>query len=279
LRKKVFRAKVPIIALLAAAIQLFGIFGSAVSASAEIPESRPPISLRDNIEICYEIDADSGILSILVSGAGNKIMYRLTKDDMIYTYRYKSDERAAIPLNMGNGEYTLIVGVMISDTMARVLWRTTLSIELDCDFAPFLSSSKIVKWTEEMPLVETARSLVVENNPRKTALEIGRYIAERFSYNYSITSKPSGYIPDLIQVYEGYKGICYDFAALYAAMCRAVGIPTKLIMGFSSYMRPEYHAWNLVKIDGDWYKFDSIYSMYRGAQFLDISKTIELRRY
>lgn len=279
MNKKIFWASILMITLLLTAILLPGIYANAVSAATTVSGSQLSGGMGDDISIRYAVDRGKGVLDILVSGTNDEIMYRLMKDDITYTYRHKPDARAAIPLNMGSGEYALTVGVMISDTRARVLWRTTLPVALDCELIPYLSSSKIVNWTEEMPLVQTAKKLAHENDPRGTALAIGRYISERFAYDYDIMDLPAGYIPDLIQVYENDKGICYDYAALYAAMCRAVGIPTKLIMGYSSYIGPEYHAWCLVRIDGEWHKFDPVYSMYKGAQFLCASNTVEERKY
>ena len=59
-----------------------------------------------------------------------------------------------------------------------------------------------------------------------------------------------GYLPDLDELYETKKGICYDYASMLAAMLRAVGIPAKLVMG---YVAPNnvYHAWNEVYIEGE----------------------------
>jgi len=277
--KKKSWISIPVITLLIAALLSSGISTHAAPAAITVPGLQLSGDMREKISIIYEVNTDKGILDILVTGTENEIVYRLTMDDTMYTYRWKPGERAAIPLNMGSGEYELMVGSVISDTMARVLWRTPLSVELHCELRPYLNPSVIVNWTNEMRLVETAKRLAVEDNPRETALAIGRYIAERFSYNYDITHLPSGYIPDLFEIYEGDKGICYDYAALFAAMSREAGIPTKLIMGYSEYIGPEYHAWCLVKIDGEWHKFDPIYSMYRGAQFLCASKTIEVKQY
>ena len=277
--KKKCWIRIPVITLLLVALLFSGVSALAASETITVSVSQLSGDARDKISIIYEVNTDKGILDILVSGVENEILYRLSMDDTRYEYRWKAGERAAIPLNMGSGEYELMVGAIISDTRARVLWRATLSVELDCELVPFLNPSVIVNWTNEMRLVNTAKRLAVDDDPRETALAFGKYIAERFSYDYDITQLPSGYIPDLFEIYDSKKGVCYDYAALFAAMCREVGIPTKLIMGYSAYIGPEYHAWCLVMIDGQWHKFDPIYSMYRGVQFLNASRTVEVRQY
>jgi len=276
---KLFWIRIPVAILVIAALLIPGISAHAESTTVTVSGSQLSGDMRQRINICYRVNKDNGTLDILVSGTDNEIVYRLTKDDTIYTYRWKSGEKAAIPLNMGSGDYELIVGAVISETKAMVLWSETLSVELYCELIPYLNPSLIVNWTAEMRLAETAKRLAIEDNPKETALAIGRYISERFSYDYDITGLPSGYIPDLVKVYECDKGICYDYAALFAAMCREAGIPTKLVMGYSAYIGPEYHAWCLVMIDGEWHKFDPVYSMYRGVQFLCASMTIEVRLY
>lgn len=41
-------------------------------------------------------------------------------------------------------------------------------------------------------------------------------------------------------------GICYDYSALFAAMCRSIDIPTKFVRGYYTYNGTSvYHAWNL----------------------------------
>lgn len=53
------------------------------------------------------------------------------------------------------------------------------------------------------------------------------------------------------------KGICYEYALFYAALCRAIGIPTQVAkgnvqLGEESY----YHAWNRILIDNNWISVD-----------------------
>ena len=56
------------------------------------------------------------------------------------------------------------------------------------------------------------------------------------------------YQPDPDETMKTGKGICFDYAALAAAMLRSQGIPTKLIFG---YVSPDdlYHAWNMFYTD------------------------------
>ena len=46
---------------------------------------------------------------------------------------------------------------------------------------------------------------------------------------------------------ESGKGICFDYAAVMAAMLRSQNIPCKLVVGFAGKV---YHAWINVYIEG-----------------------------
>ena len=67
------------------------------------------------------------------------------------------------------------------------------------------------------------------------------------------TGEVKNYTPDTNAVLAARKGICYDFSALYAAMCRSQGIPCAIARG---YLNGGYHAWNMVYIDGAWNAVD-----------------------
>lgn len=67
-----------------------------------------------------------------------------------------------------------------------------------------------------------------------------------------------------IQTFETRKGICFDYACLYVAMCRAVNLKVRMIIG-EAYNGEEYisHAWNEVYIKNErkWIKVDPTFYM------------------
>lgn len=60
------------------------------------------------------------------------------------------------------------------------------------------------------------------------------------------TGALAGYLPDVDQVLESGKGICFDYAAVMTAMLRSQGIPVKLEIGYSG---EAYHAWISAWVD------------------------------
>ncbi len=85
--------------------------------------------------------------------------------------------------------------------------------------------------------------------------------------NYDIRAaqkvKTQSYSPK--QTLRRKKGLCYQFSALYSALCEAAHIPTKEIIGYTlgghHYDKETFfeadHTWNGVKIDNKWLLVDA----------------------
>ena len=79
---------------------------------------------------------------------------------------------------------------------------------------------------------------------------IFNFVVSNLTYDYEkAATVKSGYLPDLDQVLAAKKGICFDYAALMAAMLRSQGVPTRLICGTVS-ANDLNHAWNEVYLAG-----------------------------
>ncbi|CAN5824209.1 transglutaminase family protein [soil metagenome] len=53
-------------------------------------------------------------------------------------------------------------------------------------------------------------------------------------------------------------GVCRDFAHLGIALCRAINVPARMVVGFLHKLRPmDLHAWFEAFIGGRWYTFDA----------------------
>lgn len=102
-----------------------------------------------------------------------------------------------------------------------------------------------------------------DKTDREKAKSIYNWVGSNIKYDYnkadmvmsSNNVKNSGAIP----AFEEREGICFDYACLYVAMCRAVGLDVKMVMG-DAYNGEEYisHAWNEVylKDENKWIKVD-----------------------
>ena len=59
------------------------------------------------------------------------------------------------------------------------------------------------------------------------------------------------------------KGICFDIANLFAAMCRSQGIRCYVLDGYSRKDSSYKHTWNRVFFNGCWYNVDVTYDTVR----------------
>ena len=80
------------------------------------------------------------------------------------------------------------------------------------------------------------------------------WILNNITYDYNCN--PFYQYSDLDKTLQTKKGICYDIANLFTAICRSQNIPCYSVDG---YRKDEYqykHTWNRVCIDGVWYNVD-----------------------
>jgi transglutaminase-like putative cysteine protease len=178
-----------------------------------------------------------------------------------YYYDLKNDGSTEVyPLQMGNGSYSITVYQNISGNSYSTVLSTTVPVSLSSSFDPFLLPNQIVNYSGSSQAVAIARQLVsgkTNNYDRISAML--SYVASHISYDYALASTvQSGYVPDIDADLARGKGICYDYAAISAAMLRSQGYPTKLLMGYVEN-GTVYHAWNEVYIAGSgWVKVMSV---------------------
>ena len=139
-------------------------------------------------------------------------------------------------------------------------------VEMEHEFAPYLASTAEVAFSPEDAVGEKAAELCAGlTDDAAKAVAIHNYIAAHFTYDDQFAaSVRSGafknYIPNTRTIIAAEKGVCYDFSALFAAMCRSQGIPCALEKG---YQYGGYHAWNTVYIDDAWHVVDLTFSISR----------------
>ena len=131
-------------------------------------------------------------------------------------------------------------------------------------YAPYLIATTDVQFTSGDDVCKKAAELCKD---AKTDMDkvtaIYNYIAGHYTYDTKLANditsgKVSKYIPDTAATLNSDKGICYDLASLFAAMCRSQNIPCALTKGYAG---SSYHAWNKVSVGGKWYQIDLTYAV------------------
>ncbi len=175
-----------------------------------------------------------------------------------YTYDIRpTDGPECLPLQMGEGTYTVRLMRNTRGNLYSEITRKTITVETVDEQELYLASIQNIAWMDSEALTTLTDELTAscETDAEKVQSVYG-YIADNFGYDYEkARTVAAGYFPDLDQVLLDEKGICYDFASLFAGMLRSAGVPTKLVTGYVGPRRA-YHAWNEVYDGSEWQKYD-----------------------
>lgn len=176
-----------------------------------------------------------------------KIKVQVFKDDETYTYDVVIGKDQIYPFQLGDGTYTIKVMKNIADTKYSELYSTSVYVELEDEFEPFLRPSQYADYSPESDCVSKAGELAGEAaDANEFITNVYNYVCRNIKYDKKKAENiQSGYIPDPDETLNTGKGICIDYASLAAAMLRSHGIPTKIIFGYVGEGGDLYHAWNM----------------------------------
>ena len=226
-----------------------------VSLSAPVYPSSPGIEVTENKHATIDFSNTSqGYISITYIGASAgdavaKINYGET--EFIYTL---SGDEDVLPLNRGNGKYTVRVYQMLGSGQYKSVLTKNLSVELENQLLPYLYPSRLVNYKPESLAVEYADRICAGIGSDLEKLQmIYSYIVENITYDYKKAANvESGYIPSVDSTYITKTGICYDYSVMLASMLRSQCIPVKLVMGYLNGTTI-FHAWNEIYLeDSGW---------------------------
>ncbi|MCI8391700.1 MAG: transglutaminase domain-containing protein [Roseburia sp.] len=175
-----------------------------------------------------------------------RLKFQVIKGDGSYDYDLTSGEPSVFPIQSGDGSYTFRVLESVAEGKYAVLYTTDAEVTLKSEFEPFLRPSDYVNYRMDSACVKKAAELAAgEEDVPGVVAAVYDYICSSVTYDREkAATVKSGYLPDPDETLASGKGICFDYAALAAAMLRSQGIPVKMIFG---YVSPDdlYHAWNM----------------------------------
>ncbi len=222
-----------------------------------IPDVKVPLASgvsvfsEEKAELDYSNAAD-GYVSVLYSGSSAQAKLRITNGSVQYDHDISADgTRDFIPL-MGSGSYTVKVYEHVSGKNFAPVLSGEFNVSMKNENDTFLYPNKYVSFGKDSDCVRKAAELCAgKSGDVEKIAAVFTYISENISYDKQLaatvntTSKGgNAYIPDPDRTLSSGKGICFDYASLFAAMCRSGGIPARLVIGYAD---PNiYHAWNEV---------------------------------
>ncbi len=254
-----FGCAVLVLALLAGLLGGCGGPGAVV----ELPEERAPLASEpgavlastasgsrtqqnSSAVIDYSNAKDGYVMAAWLAGGSPKLKVLIKGPSGVqYQYNLRTDgQYETFPLSDGDGSYSVGVYKNVSGRDYATVLTASLSVELTDEFAPFIRPNQYVNYSEDSEAVKTAAREIekagAEDNLDKVQA-IYDFVVTSLTYDTDkAQSVKSGYLPDVDAVLSEKKGICFDYAALMAAMLRSQGVPVKLVVGYTGEL---YHAW------------------------------------
>lgn len=207
------------------------------------------VATGKNCEIDYS-NASDGYFMARWTGDNIRIKVQATgPSGTTYTYDLKGNDYDAFPFSDGNGSYLLRIMRNTTGSKYAVAVKTTIDVQLNDPFAPFLGSNQYVNFADAPEACSLAADLCgsVDGELNKVAA-VYDWVVDNVSYDYGLArSVQSGYLPDLDNTVNNGTGICFDYASLMAGMLRSQGVPCKLVIGYAG---KAYHAWISVYVEG-----------------------------
>lgn len=198
-----------------------------------------------------------------------KMKVGVTKDGKTVYYDYVPGESASYSFTQGDGVYTVTLFRNVSGTKYRRVTTAQVEVNLASDLAPYLASTAEITFAAEDAVGRKAAEVCAgAKSEAEKIVAIHNYVSAHLVYDHDFAARVlrgevKNYTPDTAAILESGKGVCYDFSALFAAMCRSQGIPCAIARGT---LDGQSHAWNMVWADGSWHAVDMVRASVNGAQ-------------
>ncbi len=190
------------------------------------------------------------VMAYLNNKSEKKIKIQISTSIQTYNYDLTSTEPVAFPMQMGNGEYLIKVLENTQGDEYAIVKSQKINVVLKDELTPFLYPNQLVNYQKGDIITKKSIELVQEDtNDLQRIHNIYDYVVHYLDYdNDKATIATTKYIlPNLTELFESKKGICFDYAAMMVAMLRINHIPARLICGNTDI---EYHAWVEVYLEG-----------------------------
>ncbi|MBB6216350.1 hypothetical protein HNQ80_002450 [Anaerosolibacter carboniphilus] len=202
-----------------------------------------------------------GIIGVNYGVGNKKVKLVVEKGQAKYTYNLKGDKKIEnFPLQLNDGNYKVSILENVSGSSYKIVAAANIDVKVEDKKNVFLNSIQLIEWNDSMKAIEKAKELTrnLDTDEEKIAAIHG-YIVENIRYDYDKARNLNyDYLPVIDTTFATNLGICYDYSSLFAGMLRSVGIPAKLIKGYTKNAQG-YHAWNEVYANEKWMIIDTTY--------------------
>lgn len=224
-----------------------------------------------------------GIIGVGNISGSKRLKLRIQKGNDKYDYDLNNEgQMEYFPLQMGNGEYKVVIFENTTGTKYRPLDSNSVSLNLADSNVVYLNSIQNVFWDSQSKAIQFGHTEGGKKKDISGKFDLFyQHMVSGYAYDYEKAKTVAiGYNPNIDVMFDTKKGICYDYSSLLAALDRSNGIPTKLVKGYAAGV-DGYHAWNEVFIDGRWYVIDTTVDAVfhrNGKKYVKLKNTSDYRK-
>ena len=191
-------------------------------------------------------DGESVVEVKYVSERKMKVIIQKGEDKTTHSLVADGDYKG-FPLTLGNGEYEILLLENTEGIKYKMLESKTIQVDTD-DKDVYLNSIQNIDW-EGTVTADISRIISKGMLGRRKVLAIYLYLVRNMGYDYEkMKTVGTDYVPNLDTILLDEKGMCYDYATMFAGMLRSIGVPCKVVKGYKNGS-VRYHSWNEVYLD------------------------------
>ena len=153
-----------------------------------------------------------------------------------------------------SGKDTLLTKIYVLAVSVFIIVALILSYNFVCKpESPYLLNGGATLWDTQTE--ELADEICAESDTDAEKVQaIYNWMIANFEYDYNYQTLLQYF--NVRRTLSTRKGVCYDFANLFAALCRSQDIPCYVVDGTPYDRSTEDHSWNRVYYDGCWWDLD-----------------------
>ncbi|MBE6799387.1 MAG: transglutaminase domain-containing protein [Ruminococcaceae bacterium] len=153
-----------------------------------------------------------------------------------------------------SGKDTLLTKIYVLAVSVCIIVALILSYNFVCKpESPYLLNGGATLWDTQTE--ELADEICADSNTDAEKVQaIYNWMIANFEYDYNYQTLLQYF--NVRRTLSTRKGVCYDFANLFAALCRSQNIPCYVVDGTPYDRSTQDHTWNRVYYDGCWWDLD-----------------------
>ena len=202
-----------------------------------VREERSDVAVVD-----YSNGSEGYIMAHYYGETDKRLKLLLTGPSATYNYDLPQGQWVVLPLSDGDGSYQAGIYRNVQGSEYAMVMLAEFDVTLRDEFAPFLRPNQYVNYLTAPETVTQGAILCADlEDPLEKVEAVYDFVVQNLRYDdEKAATVQSGYLPNLDEILEIKKGICFDYAAMMTAMLRSQEVPCKLVVGYAGNI---YHAW------------------------------------